>query len=92
MDNILGIIGMILLAIFVAIVARRRGFNPRLWAFAGWFPILGIPLVFLLPKATLQTADGMKNRSRGNIVGGILSLIGLVSFIYQFISEWFFAS
>ena len=92
MDKILGIIGIILLAIFVAIVARRRGFNPRLWAFAGWVPILGIPLVFLLPRATLQTADGMKNRSRGNIVGAILSLIGLVSSIYQFISEWFFAS
>jgi len=89
---ILEILGLTLLASLVALVARRRGFNPILWACAGWIPILGIPLVFLLPKATIQTADSTRNRRRANLVGGILSLIGLVMCIYHFIVELFFAS
>lgn len=68
-----------LFALATAFLAKRKGFNPLLWVFAGG-PI-GLVILLLLPAASADHIDSQESlvrAKRANTVGAFLSMIVLI--------------
>lgn len=75
------IIGIVIIVI-MAFIAYKKGFNPVFWILSGG--VIGLVVVLCLPSANAAGIDDMekeKRRKRGNTVGAVLSVIGIIIMI-----------
>ena len=75
----MGIIISIIVAIIMATIANKKGFNPWLWILAGGVP--GFIILLILPSAKAygidqETAD--KRKKVGDNTGGIITVIAVI--------------
>ena len=69
-------------AIVMAVIANKKGFNPFLWILAGG--ILGFLILIFMPSANAEEIDEATRtvrRKRGNVTGGVISCIAIVLII-----------
>jgi chromate transport protein ChrA len=75
----MGLIIGIVVAVIMAIIAYKKGFNPVFWILAGG--LIGLIVVSVMPSANaagIEEAERDARRRRGNITGGVLSAIVVV--------------
>jgi hypothetical protein len=71
---------LLALLVITAREAGRKGYRPALWFFAGG--LIGLLIVVLLPcvneRSKLPEAKRKTWRMAGNLIGGVISAIGLL--------------
>ncbi len=68
----------VIVMIVMGVVAKKKGFNPLYWIIAAGLP--GLIVLLCMPSAraaSLDEAKQIERRARGNLVGIILSCVGL---------------
>jgi hypothetical protein len=80
---------VLILLCFVAppLLASRKGYSWYLWTIA--CGLVGLIVLAFLPYANKPDVSPEVNQSRrqtGNIVGAVLSVIGLVGFLFQVVT------
>lgn len=72
----------VVVAIVMAMIASRKGFNPLLWMLAGGIP--GFLILMAMPSASADDIDDVTRitrRRRGNITGGAISCVAVTVMI-----------
>ncbi len=75
----MGILIFIIVAIIMATIASKKGFNPWLWVLAGGVP--GFIILLILPSAKAYGIDEEtieKRRKVGNNTGGVITIIAVI--------------
>jgi hypothetical protein len=71
-----------------AMEARRKGYSPALWFFAGG--LIGLLILALLPfvneKSNLPEAQRKSKGRIGNLIGGVISSLGLLWMVARFLA------
>lgn len=80
----MGIIISLVFCAITAFLAKRKGYNPILWFFAGG--ILGLLILAFLPftnKGNLSEEERIKKLKSGNIIGGVIAAIAITFILLQ---------
>ena len=74
------LIGFIVIAILMAFLAGKKGFNPWLWLLGGG--LLGLIILLCLPsasKAGIDEPTRLRRTKTGNTVGTVFTVIGVIA-------------
>lgn len=78
---------LVIVAIAMTYLAKRKGFNPLLWVFAA--NIIGLVILLFLPAATQDGIDEHERKKRayfGNMVGAFLTgIVGLFALLFLYL-------
>lgn len=82
MDRLL-VVSLVFCAV-TAFLARRKGYNPFIWFFAGG--IIGLLVLAFLPftnKGSLHEEERARQVKSGNIIGGVIAAVAVVFFLFR---------
>jgi hypothetical protein len=73
-----------------AVEAKRKGYSPALWLLAGG--LIGLLILALLPavneKSNLPEAQRKSKRRIGNLIGGVISMLGLILVLVRLLTRF----